>query len=74
MSGLDTHCNTAVKNVQQYTQARIQGPPPPPPPKKKEGRKGKERKEKKRKGEKRIRDIKKLSRHNLFFRAYIGLH
>ena len=45
---------------------------PPSSAKKKRGEKGKERKEKKR--GKRKRDIKKLSGHNFFFRAYIGLH
>ena len=45
-------------------------PPPPGPVKKGEKGKGKERKEK----GKRRNDTKKLSRHNRFFRAYIGLH
>ena len=45
--------------------------PSPPPQKKRGRRKGKERKGKK--GEKKERHKETISRHNLFFRAYIDL-
>ena len=65
-----------LKKVNKYQQAQIQGGRRarlPPPPQKKGGER--ERKVKKRKGEReRERYKKKLSRHNLFFHAYIGLH